>query len=383
MFGTLALGLSLDAGAAPALRPAAPAITVVEPVTNPPDFWLDLPSGNVATHLNAAVGDTWLRQIAASDDPDFTTILDEASAVLDSDDLTADIISAGDLDTVTAGTRIARARLERPDVGNSAWSATTASFEVPSAVWTPADLGADLALWLEADDLTTLFQSNAGSTAVSADGQSVGYWGDKSGDGFHLTSTADDGTRPVYNTAGGLHWVTFDGTDAKLRRTADLGLYAAGACSVFVALRGATGTTQTIMAPGNSGSANQRYDLLRWNHAATRAEVLIRTDANATLAATELQTPSVWDGADRVFGVTDSGSLLTSYLDGTAIDTASYTRSGTFTFNNWTVGAITRTSLSDFLNARLYAVVAVNRVLTTEERESLTTYLGAKAGLTL
>jgi hypothetical protein len=65
------------------------------------------------------------------------------------------------------------------------------------AVFTPAEFGADLILWLEADDLTTLWQDVGGTSQVSADAQTVGKWDDKSGDGFHLTAAADDTTRPT------------------------------------------------------------------------------------------------------------------------------------------------------------------------------------------
>lgn len=116
------------------LLPAAPALTIVEPGTNPPAFDVDLPSGNDNTDRNAAVGDTLRVQITLATDTGFASVVDEATVVLDSDDLTADVIEVAGLDTLDADDYIARARLERPDVGNSAWSATTASFEVPAAV---------------------------------------------------------------------------------------------------------------------------------------------------------------------------------------------------------------------------------------------------------
>jgi hypothetical protein len=40
-----------------------------------------------------------------------------------------------------------------------------------------------LALWLDASDAATLFQDAAGTTPAAADGDPVGYWGDKSGAG--------------------------------------------------------------------------------------------------------------------------------------------------------------------------------------------------------
>lgn len=81
--------------------------------------------------------------------------------------------------------------------------------------WALADVQ-NLWLWLEADDLSTMFQDDAGATPVTTDAQTVARWEDKSGMGHHLTQ-ATGGSEPAYGTAGGLHWVQGDGTDDWLR----------------------------------------------------------------------------------------------------------------------------------------------------------------------
>ena len=48
----------------------------------------------------------------------------------------------------------------------------------------PSNLGADLQLWLDAQDLTTLFTDDS-ETVPSANGADVGRWKDKSGNGRH------------------------------------------------------------------------------------------------------------------------------------------------------------------------------------------------------
>jgi hypothetical protein len=59
------------------------------------------------------------------------------------------------------------------------------------AAWTPADLGAALALWLDADDAGT----------ITLNGTTVAQWDDKSGNGNHvLNGTAS--TQPEYLTTG-------------------------------------------------------------------------------------------------------------------------------------------------------------------------------------
>jgi hypothetical protein len=69
-------------------------------------------------------------------------------------------------------------------------------------LWTPAALGSSLALWLDADDFST----------ITLNGSTVSQWRDKSGNGRHA-SQADVANQPTY-TANGLNGkpeLTFDG----------------------------------------------------------------------------------------------------------------------------------------------------------------------------
>jgi hypothetical protein len=55
-----------------------------------------------------------------------------------------------------------------------------------SAAFSPLSIPG-LALWLDASDASTLFQASNGTTPATADGDVVGYWGDKSGNGNNAT----------------------------------------------------------------------------------------------------------------------------------------------------------------------------------------------------
>ena len=68
-------------------------------------------------------------------------------------------------------------------------------FNAPLSVFTPTSLGANLALWLDANDTSTLYTDST-ETTLSTNGAFVGRWKDKSGNDRH----ADKGTsvnRPV------------------------------------------------------------------------------------------------------------------------------------------------------------------------------------------
>jgi autotransporter-associated beta strand protein len=64
-------------------------------------------------------------------------------------------------------------------------------------IWLPATLGTNLVNWYDASDISTLWQNTAGTTAVTANGQTVLRWNDKSGNGNHLTISSGG---PAYTT---------------------------------------------------------------------------------------------------------------------------------------------------------------------------------------
>lgn len=57
--------------------------------------------------------------------------------------------------------------------------------------WTPSELGASLALWLDADDAST----------ITLNGSTVSQWSDKSGNGRHATQ-ASASAQPTYEASG-------------------------------------------------------------------------------------------------------------------------------------------------------------------------------------
>ena len=99
--------------------------------------------------------------------------------------------------------------------------------------WSPLDLfeGGKKGAWYDPSDLSTMWQDSAGTTPVTADGQPVGKILDKSGNGNHATQPVA-GKRPTYHTAGGTHWLDFDGVDDSLY-TASINLTSTSKITVF------------------------------------------------------------------------------------------------------------------------------------------------------
>jgi hypothetical protein len=89
-----------------------------------------------------------------------------------------------------------------------------------AAAFSPSDV-AGLALWLDASDITTLWQDSGRTTPVTADTDPVGAIDDKSGNARHATQ-AVAGSRPTYRTAqfGAVAAMDFDGIADFLTSTA-------------------------------------------------------------------------------------------------------------------------------------------------------------------
>ena len=96
--------------------------------------------------------------------------------------------------------------------GSSYYMRGTGAFSVTT--FTPANLflSSEKGAWFDANDLSTLFQDSAGTTPVTAVGQKVGKWLDKSGNGNHA-SQSNAALRPTYQIdSEGNPNVTFSGS---------------------------------------------------------------------------------------------------------------------------------------------------------------------------
>lgn len=251
------------------------------------------------------------------------------------------------------------------------------------APFSPIDLTPSL--WIDPSDTTTMFQSNAGTTTVTADSV-CGFAGDKSGNSRNLTSAANDTARPTWRDIGGLKYLDFDGVNDGIRRTTALNLYGSGTGnSIFMAVKSDPAVQTLLFGDTLTTDADPAYSLSADTTTRTTMIVSIHNDttggggSEASVART-----SAFDNTARVVGFTDSTTSITTYLDQTAGTPTGYTRAGTHS-------AADRISLgADFTVATLvnfktfiYGIVVVPRVLNSTEISNLVTWLGAKAGLTI
>ena len=222
-------------------------------------------------------------------------------------------------------------------------------------LWTPAALGSSLALWLDANDAST----------ITLNGSTVSQWRDKSGNARHVAqSTAAN--QPTY-TANGLNGkpvLTFDGA----QRMAASFSVAEPYENWFVLQINGTPATY-IFRDGIDETAN------RVSMVVTNNSLSIASENGANLSTgTGFSFPY---GSPLIIGGRYNGSSSSIFVNGTVVATGT---AGTVTTNGLTIGG--RYNGSSLNVTGFYAEhILTNGVLSTTDHQTLEGYLMHKCGL--
>jgi hypothetical protein len=207
--------------------------------------------------------------------------------------------------------------------------------------------------WYDPSDLSTMFQDTAGTTPVTADGQTVARINDKSGNGNHLTQ-ATASARPTYKTGG---YLLFDGGDYMTVATA--------AVSQPITMAAAVLITNTSGDVGNVYDGNQR---------------LLMGAAGSNDYRLYAGTSSITGGtrnaaAHTMIGLAN-GASSSLKVDGVSIATGN---PGASQLDDIYLGA--EGTPSQLFIGRYYGGLIIARALTAGEESSLQSYLASKAGI--
>jgi hypothetical protein len=125
----------------------------------------------------------------------------------------------------------------------------------PATLFASGEVGA----WYDPSDITTLFQDSAGTTPVTAAGQSVGRMNSKGGGVHHLTATGT--ARPVYQVDGsGFPYLQGNGTTSRMATASGVDLTAATRLFYSAAVRVEGTGNQAIFSNNSAGTS--RFVLL-------------------------------------------------------------------------------------------------------------------------
>jgi hypothetical protein len=225
-------------------------------------------------------------------------------------------------------------------------------------LWRPDELGADLALWLDAED----------TASITLNGSNVSQWDDKSGNNNHV-SQGSASAQPAY-TAG---LVTFDGSnDALIAATPIITATDTGTLTMFSVSSLVAGESGYMYGAVDPGQGCALYQSNGTNIGFARTA----TGATAGQVAHNITLPG--QGVIGVVFSTDTANLsfngtVTSVVGGLAFTAPTVE----FTLGNRRNG----TSVATFWEGGHREIVVSNAALTTADRQKLEGYLAWKWGL--
>jgi hypothetical protein len=265
-----------------------------------------------------------------------------------------------------------------PLVGGIAVSHTGVIYVSQSFVqsFTPADLFAsgEQGAWYDPSDLTTMFQDRAGTTPVTADGQTVGKILDKSGRGNHAIAPSD-AARPLYKTSGGLHWLQFDGVDDSLS-TASFDLSLSTKVSMFFGFDKVNDTNAGWLLSNDVGNSAG----LSFVQRGTSLEVGFKTlnnDMNETVSPYAAQQKMVISAA--IDPTKAFQQRIDIRVDATPIEGTLYGAAGEGNFGNFPMFIGKRTDGYP-LGIHLNSLIILGRAATTQEITDTETWVNSKTG---
>jgi len=245
-----------------------------------------------------------------------------------------------------------------------------------ATAWTPAQLGSALALWLDADDAST----------ITLNGSNVSQWSDKSGKGKHaVQATASLQPQYLATAFNNKPTLKFDATDDVFfieNTSANAsGDFFIGAAFNFVTTAGTwlmiAGFRPAVATPASGQPILQRmegFSRIGYHHtdiAATSVDVAV-----TTLTGNKIAT------LGRTGGTAGNGGTATVTVTGAS---GNYLSTGTQT---WTSTAGTnfqiagrQQSATAFSEKNISELILCNRNLTTLERQQYEGYLAHKWGL--
>lgn len=193
------------------------------------------------------------------------------------------------------------------------------------------------------------FSGNSVDTAallsfVGSSNGRIATWYDQSGNNRHVTN-ATATQRPrivnagVLETQNGKPSLFFDNAlNSRLTNTSPF-MFAAGQSTMIAVWRAAGQTTRTLFSERNSGTNNPIYRYEFGLNVTYRINLRTRDDTGAQSAFVQGVVDGEIDDTLRNYAFRDSGTQAQGFVNGLPETAQSYTRTGTFTFNLFTIGA--------------------------------------------
>lgn len=251
----------------------------------------------------------------------------------------------------------------------------------PMGLFTQGEEG----LWLDPSDMATMFQDDAGTVPVTADGQSVGRILDKSGRGHHATQ-AVAGSRPILRTAGGLWYLEFDGVDDFLV-TGSINLTATDKVSTFSGIRKALDTPTGMFAElSTDGSANNGTFALTAPTSSVPGSYGFNLRGTVQIArAASVFTAPITNVVACAFdiGAADFNTEVLPRVNGLVPTLSGAGASGTGNFGTYPLYIGRRGGTTLPFNGFLYGLIVRGAATGADAFSDMEQYMGSKSGISI
>ena len=239
-----------------------------------------------------------------------------------------------------------------------------------SAAFSPADI-ANLALWFDANDISTLWQDDAHTTAVTTNNDPVGAWQNKASGGWYVIQV-NTSQKPTYKTGvqNSLPGVRGDGGDAL--RYASPGFTSDRYVSVFAVVNSEVSDGGPFWTTANISNTSK---LLFW---CSRGAGKPLADVVISGSTVSISLISQDDTATfRQITMIRNDTSAEAWKNGTSQGTS--TPSTGNTINN-SCRLFTNSNGANPLTGHICELIAYEAVLSTTDRQAVEAYLKAKWG---
>lgn len=225
-------------------------------------------------------------------------------------------------------------------------------------------------------------QDVAGSTLVTADGQPIGRLNDASGAGNDIAQPVA-ASMPLYRTDGVLHWAEFDGSNDSWKSLANLDMSATNKVTVIAGVRklsDANGGAPVVEFSANYSANAGTFALF----APVSVTPSIGFLAGGTTRVVAQATSGYAAPVSLVLsGISDIAAPLVRIRANGAAVIGSASSQGTGNLGAYPLFIGRRNDASLPFNGRLYGLLIIGRLLTTDELSLCERWMASKTGVAL
>lgn len=237
------------------------------------------------------------------------------------------------------------------------------------------------AAWYDLSDTSTLFQDSGASVPVTASGQTLYYLKDKSGNNIHLSASSSP-TAPTWVVSGGYDYAQFTGSSSQVLKSIVTPSFQLATIELYMVAQqiSRVGSDGYVSFATSSGADDGVADAMVLQSETNSSFAYAALFDRAYILDVTIPTP-----LNVYWAYKTSASNVDVSAPGESLSSASFFTAETTQSGHLFMGCRTNNDAptTPYLTGNIYQLIVFNSPLSSGDRASLITYLGAKAGLTV